>query len=161
MAIRGSRMQSYQGELPSMTRRNGKGPGYLFIESTPVGLGVFTSRTFRRGTAVGRIRGEIVEDPDYGSDYCIDLGDGKVLEPARPWRLLNHSCHPNCEVVAWEGEKGDRLWLVARRWIKPGEQLTIDYAWPADVAIPCRCGARNCRGWIVDSQELELLPQGA
>ena len=35
-----------------------------------------------------------------------------------------------------------------------GEELTIDYAWPANAAIVCRCGAGTCRGWIVSPEEL-------
>ena len=44
---------------------------------------------------------------------------------------------------------GVEMWLEAIRDIKPGEQLTIDYAWPEDRAIKCLCGSPNCRGWIV------------
>ncbi len=41
--------------------------------------------------------------------------------------------------------------------VHAGEELTIDYGWPAEVAIPCLCGSRHCRGWIVDPDEVELL----
>ena len=44
---------------------------------------------------------------------------------------------------------GVEMWLEALRDIEPGEQLTIDYAWPEDSAIPCLCGSENCRGWII------------
>ena len=50
---------------------------------------------------------------------------------------------------------GVEMWLEALRDIEPGEQLTIDYAWPEDRAIRCLCGSENCRGWIVAP---ELLP---
>lgn len=59
-------------------------------------------------------------------------------------RFLNHSCQPNCELFFWETDDltpNDRLWLQALRPIEPGEELTIDYAWPADAAIRCACGA--------------------
>ena len=49
------------------------------------------------------------------------------------------------------------IWIEAIAEINPGDQLTIDYGWPADSAIPCRCGAINCRGWIVAEEELELM----
>lgn len=114
-------------------------------------------RQYRRGDVIGRVQGRIVRDPDYESDYCIDLGDGTSLEPGLPWRLLNHHCQPNCEIVAWEGENNGQLWLMARRLIRPDHELTIDYAWPAEVAIPCRCGAQSCRGWIVDARQLPRL----
>jgi hypothetical protein len=44
---------------------------------------------------------------------------------------------------------GVEMWLETLRNIEPGEQLTIDYAWSDDRAIPCLCGSPNCRGWIV------------
>jgi len=29
--------------------------------------------------------------------YCMDIGNGRVLEPHAPFRYVNHSCEPNCE----------------------------------------------------------------
>jgi hypothetical protein len=63
------------------------------------------------------------------------------------------------EIFSWDETEGDvtpdRVWLVALRVIQPGEELTIDYAWEAEAAIPCGCGSANCRGWIVDEAELD------
>ena len=48
--------------------------------------------------------------------------------------------------------------LYVCRTIYPGEEITIDYGWPAVSAIPCLCGSERCRGWIVNMEELpELL----
>ena len=47
--------------------------------------------------------------------------------------------------------------LQTIRDIEPGGEVLIDYCWPADASIRCRCGAPNCRGWIVDPDELHLL----
>jgi hypothetical protein len=122
------------------------------------GLGAFALRPFTPGEYLGPIPGEIIEDPDYGSDYGIELGD-KTLEPAAPFRFLNHSCQPNCELVITDEEEDGTpselsVWLEILREIAPGEQMTIDYAWPADFAIPCQCGTATCRGWIVSADRL-------
>ena len=117
-------------------------------------------RLFTTGEFLGPIRGEIVEDPAYGSDYGIELGD-RTLEPAAPFRYLNHSCQPNCALVVSDEEDedgtlpGPSVWLEILSEIVPGEQMTIDYAWPADAAIPCQCGAASCRGWIVAEEDLD------
>ena len=117
-------------------------------------------RSFTPGEYIGPIQGEIVEDPEYGSDYGMELGD-RTLEPAAPFRFLNHSCQPNCALVIDEGEGEDEtpgepsLWLEILSDIASGAQLTIDYAWPADSAIPCQCGTQSCRGWIVTPDELD------
>ena len=55
--------------------------------------------------------------------------------------------------------KDRRVMLEALSAIKKGDELTIDYEWPADSAIKCGCGTKNCRGWVVDKAELHLLPE--
>jgi hypothetical protein len=133
------------------------------LRDTRVGLGVFTRQAFRRYRIIGDICGKIVESATYDSPFCMELGPGRALEPIGVFRFLNHSCDPNCELFFYEPaargndrqrEPADRLWLKSLRPIAVGEELTIDYAWPAERAIPCFCGAANCRGWIVASEEL-------
>lgn len=146
----------------------------VWVAECPLGQGVFASRPFPANTFVGEIVGEQVKGSHYGSDYAIDLEDGTTLEPSPPFRYLNHSCDPNCELVFLtadgeivedsarpriEGEPRDSVQLFTLRDIAEGEQLSIDYHWPAEVAIPCRCGADNCRGWIVAPEELDKLPR--
>ncbi|MBX3737120.1 MAG: SET domain-containing protein-lysine N-methyltransferase [Candidatus Didemnitutus sp.] len=77
-------------------------------------------------------------------NHAFDL-DGDV--PGNPARRINHSCAPNCEAQS----DGRRIWIVARRDIAPGEELTYDYGFAlADARRhPCRCGAAECAGFIV------------
>lgn len=95
----------------------------------------------------------------------MDLGGGLSLDPSPPFRYLNHSCSPNCMLVLLQVEYDDgtptegEIWLEALRDIHPGEELTIDYGWPAESAMPCDCGSPNCRGWIVAEELLEALGQ--
>ncbi len=62
-------------------------------------------------------------------------------------RFINHSCAPNCRTEVVRG----RIWIVARRDIAAGEELTYDYGFPvAEWRLhPCRCGAPRCAGFIV------------
>lgn len=127
------------------------------------GRGVFALRPIAAGEQVGEVEGEVIDNPDYGSEYAIDLGDATSLEPAAPFRYLNHACAPNCELVIYDAEDDDgqplgpMVCVEALRDIAASEQLTIDYAWPADAAIPCQCGTSACRGWIVHADSLETL----
>jgi hypothetical protein len=134
------------------------------IGETHVGRGVFARRRLKADIVLGEILGEILADHPEDSSYVMELPSEKLLEPAAPLRFVNHSCDPNCEIFYWEAEPGepqeDRLWLQTIRPIEAGEELSIDYSWPADAAIPCRCGAAICRGWICDPAELHLV-QGA
>jgi hypothetical protein len=127
------------------------------------GLGVFSLRPFHGQQLIGRVAGEIQADPNYESDYCMELGSHLALEPAAPFRYLNHSCQPNCALVEIKARNPQpsggktELWVEALVEIDPGEQMTIDYAWPANGAIPCECGAVNCRGWIVAADERDQV----
>ena len=131
------------------------------IGETLVGQGVFTERSYPADAVIGEITGELVTDHPSGSSYSFEIDDRTQLEPNAPFRYLNHSCEPNCEFdwFADDGINGDvaPLYLIALRDIRPGEELTIDYNWPATSAIPCQCVAASCRGWIVALDELELL----
>lgn len=127
------------------------------------GLGVFALAPIKRGHAVGRVLGE-PKPKEFRSDYCVEFGDS-VLEPFEPYRFLNHSCSPNCQFIEWHIDDGENardrseptleLWLHTLRDILPGEELTIDYGWDWQSAIPCMCGSANCRGWVCKEEELE------
>jgi len=74
----------------------------VHIGRTPLGRGLFACRRFRPQQVIGVVRGQVIDDPDYSSDYCMELGEGRSLEPAAPFRYLNHGCEPNCELFCWE-----------------------------------------------------------
>ncbi len=88
-----------------------------------------------------------------GGDGCVYIFevtkrhdiDGDV--PWNPARRINHSCAPNCDS---EDDRG-RIWIVARRDIAPGEELTYDYGFSLSEGRNhrCRCGAPECVGFIV------------
>jgi len=64
-----------------------------------------------------------------------------------PARLLNHSCSPNAEAEC----AGERIWIVALREIRAGEEVTFNYNYDLQdyEEHPCRCGSTNCVGYIV------------
>jgi hypothetical protein len=133
-------------------------PQGIEIKPCEYGRGVFATRAFSADVLIGEVQGEVITDADYGSQNCMDLGDYGVLEPAPPFQYLNHSCEPNCE-LQWElDRKRPRVYVQSTRPIAIGEQLTLDYAWPADEAIPCQCQSAGCRGWVVAEDERHLLP---
>ncbi|KAK9810068.1 hypothetical protein WJX72_004247 [[Myrmecia] bisecta] len=81
-------------------------------------------------------------------------------------RYINHSCNPNCVAKLADVEGRRRVFIVSKHELAPGEELTYDYclsseqpnksAWgdeheptsPRTAAIPCNCGATNCRGHL-------------
>ena len=63
----------------------------------------------------------------------------------RGFRYINHSCDPNTYFRCTP----ERAEVYARRAIRSGEELTCDYGESQhNGTLPCRCGAKNCRGYI-------------
>ena len=155
---------AFQNTATSSSRRPAL-PQIIRVGDTHVGRGVFARRRLKAGIVLGEVAGDILDDHPEDSSYVMELPSGKLLDPAAPLRFVNHSCDPNCELFYWDDEEQgiqeDRLWLQTIRPIEPGEELLIDYSWPADAAIACRCGTTACRGWIVDPAELHLMPPGS
>jgi D-alanine-D-alanine ligase len=86
------------------------------------------------------------EDRDVFYRYAYPISEEVfVLWDTEPtgWAPQNHSCDPNTEFVG--------LNLVARRDIRSGEELTVDYATFYDrhmTPFDCDCGSPGCRGRI-------------
>ncbi len=60
-------------------------------------------------------------------------------------RFINHSCGPNTYLRVMK----DRVEFYALRDIKKGEELSCDYGETHhEGKLPCKCGAKNCRGFI-------------
>jgi len=92
-----------------------------------------------------------------GGDDCVyifDLNkkydlDGRTTRNIA--RLINHSCTPNCRAETIRG----KIWIIARREIAAGEELTFDYGFPYGEwrLHPCRCGSPRCVGYIVNKPQ--------
>ena len=62
-------------------------------------------------------------------------------------RFINHCCEPNCKAQCNEINGKKHILLLAKRFIKAGEEITYDYNFEVESEkIQCRCGAKNCRG---------------
>jgi uncharacterized protein len=126
------------------------------------GLGAFARHGLQRGRELGPYTGrrytagEMAErDWDNELTYVFGLSDGSLIdgsEGGNATRHINHSCQPNCQAYEVTDDDDGQLRVVieAKRRIRAGEELFIDYALdigdddPAD--FPCRCGAKACRG---------------
>ncbi|HEY1337226.1 MAG TPA: SET domain-containing protein-lysine N-methyltransferase [Bryobacteraceae bacterium] len=59
--------------------------------------------------------------------------------------LINHCCEPNLRAWNFRGH----ILYMSNRPIRRGEELTVDYMFSKKIEpVPCRCGARGCRGTI-------------
>lgn len=118
------------------------------------GLGLFALRAFSPGQRIRQINvvREVTPEaplrPDLGerADHC-DYPDGRVVLIGYPDRHVNHSCDPNAYMLY----EADHSYLVARRAVSAGDEITCDYNLniTGGTAWPCHCGAARCRGTTV------------
>lgn len=139
--------------------------------------GVFATKNIDKGTKIIEYIGEKVtrkegdkrsekrinqylKSKSHGSVYIFELNsrydiDGSPLYNKA--RYINHSCNPNCEVDI----KNGKIWIVSRKKIKEGEELSYDYGYEFDrddfKDHKCKCGSKNCVGYIVSSDEKNKL----
>lgn len=124
------------------------------------GRGLFAKRDFAKGDRIMEYGGEKVPKKEgerrteaqwaRGRVYTFELNKRWDLDGSPRWntaRLANYSCDPNAES---ENEGGRHIWIVAKRPIREGEEVTYDYNFSfVDPPPVCRCGSPKCRGYIV------------
>jgi len=123
------------------------------------GTGAFAKADIVAGTWVVEYTGERISKDESlcrceaGNEFIFSLDDDWDLDGSVSWnraRYLNHSCEPNCEAE----RVGKRIWIIAQRNIRAGEELTFNYGYRLEDyrEHPCRCGATGCVGYMVAPQ---------
>ena len=135
--------QPYQSErLPSETEL------VAFRPSSIHGFGGFARTDLPRGTRILEYVGEEITKSESlrqceaNNPYIFALNEDVDLDGNVAWnpaRFINHSCAPNCDAQLQAG----RIWLVAQRDIRAGEEITFNYGFDLEDyrEYPCHCGA--------------------
>jgi SET domain-containing protein len=130
-------------------------------DETIEGRGMFARQPIKKGDLVALWGGDVLDRTHYES-----LGEHQKRQSAQveedlylvsskpgPGDFINHSCDPNA------GLHG-QVAIVAMRDIRPGEEVTIDYAMcdgdPAD-SFDCLCGSPICRNMVTGNDW--MLPE--
>ncbi|MEX0920429.1 MAG: SET domain-containing protein-lysine N-methyltransferase [Candidatus Pacearchaeota archaeon] len=139
--------------------------------------GVFAAKEIPKGTEVieyvgekiGKREAEERADKQFkrgkdkkngeGHVYIFELNKRYDIDGNFSWntaRLINHSCDPNCEA---EIEDNKRIWITSIKDIKKGEEITFNYGYSIDNFEDhlCKCGSKNCIGYIVDKKKWPKL----
>jgi len=133
-----------------------------FHESIIHGTGGFAKMDIASGVQVIEYTGErITKDEslrrcESGNGSIFSMGEESDLDgnvSGNPARFLNHNCEPNCEAE----RIGQHIWIIAKRDIRAGEELTFNYGYDLQDyhEHPCRCGATKCAGYIVAAEFFE------
>lgn len=133
-------------------------------ESAIAGTGLFVGQAVAAGQGIFPIDdGQLITSerplrPEAGEweYHCDMIAGGQVVLLTGPERFINHCCDPNAYCRIIDG----RRWVVARRAIHAGQEITTDYC--VNSAIPdftwdCHCGAARCRR--VGACDFFLLPR--
>jgi SET domain-containing protein len=101
----------------------------LVVKRSKTGLGLFAESEIPKGACVIEYTGVQIsreQEEKSRSKYLFEIHARKTIDGAPRWntaRYINHSCRPNCEPNIHKG----RVFIHARRKIKPGEELNYDY----------------------------------
>jgi SET domain-containing protein len=135
------------------------------------GLGAFALQDIPKGTRIIEYVGEKISNAEADRRYDDDtmknhhtflfiLNSKQCLDATfegNESRFINHSCDPNAEAFIPRG----RIWIEAIKHIPKGTEIAYDYGYEDDPKYTiedyrrygCRCGAKNCRGTIVDTKK--------
>lgn len=124
-------------------------PRFIIQEASPhIGEGLFAAVPIARKDFILEYTGvRLPSDTaeETGSRYLFEIDDTWTIDGAdesNTARYINHSCNPNVEAEIDDG----RIMIYAKRKIKAGEELTIDYGeeYFDEFIKPGGCRCRTC-----------------
>ena len=135
---------------------------YEVRPSTIHGSGVFARRDIPGDTRVLEYIGERLTKAEslhrrkLGNFFVFIVNDQFDIDGAVDWnpaRFINHSCAPNCDARM----EDERIWIIARRNLRAGEELSFNYGYNLDDYEDhvCCCGAKECLGYMVAEEHFD------
>ena len=129
----------------------------VFRKSKIHNLGAYAAKPIRKGTRIIEYIGRPLTKKkaqtalEDRNGYVFTINKFFDIDGSVQWnsaRYINHGCDANAESDIID----DRVWIIATRSIKKGEEVLYNYNYDLADALdnPCRCGAENCVGYIVD-----------
>ncbi len=115
----------------------------LKVKKSSAGLGLFADEKIPKGTFIIEYYGPVLtnkERDEKGGKYLFETSANRTIDGSGRYntaRYANHSCKPNCEIEIIRG----RIYIVSKKSIKPGEELTYDYGkeYVDEFINPCKC----------------------
>lgn len=113
-------------------KRKGKyvpGGFKLRVGRSSAGLGLFAEEAIPKGACIIEYKGRSVPEKEQytsRSKYLFEIDSKRTIDGtmrSNTARYINHSCRPNAEPVI----RNKRVFIMARRNIRAGEELSYDY----------------------------------
>ncbi len=119
------------------------------------GLGAYADETIPARKKIGSLGGVVISAKEAerrsrmsNTIALVELWNGKSLDAtinSNELRYVNHSCSPNTYMRVIN----DHVEFYALRTIRRNEELTCNYGLTHhEGKLPCKCGAKNCQGFI-------------
>jgi uncharacterized protein len=135
------------------TKRKGKfvpGDWKLLVKRSRAGLGLFAGEELPKGACIieyvgRRVSGE--EEYTSKSKYLFEVNKRLTIDGKPKWNkagYINHSCRPNADPEI----RNRRVYIMAKRRIKEGEEITYDYGteYFKEHIKPFGCRCEKCAG---------------
>ena len=127
--------------------------GKYRIGRARTGLGLFAVKPYRKREYVATYRGRVLANAEAerlearGSRYMFEINSRWTIDGSsrrNHARYVNHSCRPNVEAIE---RRGHQIVYIARKKIKPDEEITVDYGKNYFEAFitKSRCQCEKCR----------------
>ncbi|MBL7746916.1 MAG: SET domain-containing protein-lysine N-methyltransferase [Chitinophagaceae bacterium] len=127
-------------------------------KSKIAGTGAFAAVPIPAKRKIGNMEGEIISYREAQKRvkkqpgnvlFMVEFDNDPIALDAsvnsNELRFINHSCDPN----VFMRRAYQKVEYYTLRPIKKGEELTCDYGETHhEGTLPCKCGAKNCRGFI-------------
>lgn len=102
---------------------------HIQIKRSSAGLGLFALAPIKKNTTIIEYIGERVstkKSDELDNRYIFSVNSRYDIDGSPRYntaRYINHSCRPNCEAINRRG----RIFIVAKKNIKEGQELTYNY----------------------------------
>lgn len=121
----------------------------LLVRRSSAGLGLFAGEAIPKGACIIEYVGRVIsKEEEYTSNsrYLFEVHSRMTLDGKPKWNkagYINHSCRPNAEPEI----RNRRIYIMARRLIKEGEEVTYNYGkeYFTDYFNKGRCRCEKCR----------------
>ena len=122
------------------------------IGRSHTGLGLFATRAIKKRSRIAEYKGPLLRINQAlraergGNRYLYEINSRWTIDGSARSniaRYANHSCNPNADTIAVKR----RVFIIALRNIKPGEEITYDYGrdYLKNVIGLSNCKCGRCR----------------
>lgn len=125
----------------------------VIVKRSDIGLGLFATTEIPKGARIVQYTGERIRRDDvakHKGKYLFTLNDKWTIDGKSRTNLAryaNHSCRPNAESITTV----KTIWIIAKRKIKAGEEITYNYgkAYFDQFIKPNGCKCVKCKAIFI------------